>query len=296
MQKLVCDLCGGKLVMQESGVGTCRYCGIEYSISALRKKIEVSGTVEITKGESEKERLLKNGQTYINFKKYREAQQVYEKITKEFPDDWRGWIGLGSVILYSREYSLTDIKNFEDNVKIALQLTENRTEIQNKVSDIYANYAKMIINDEIGFNLGDVKEAIEYNYCFDNTSFVISLTNFFNQCKQNAETLKSSLTYKHKISAYQLFSRQGDYLVDGYVSDIIAFSPRSVLMHSKNHSNGIYGYGDVWSCKKIEDTIKKAKEVEQPFIWQASGLCKFCGGKLSLFGNKCKSCGKDNSR
>jgi alpha-tubulin suppressor-like RCC1 family protein len=28
--------------------------------------------------------------------------------------------------------------------------------------------------------------------------------------------------------------------------------------------------------------------------WREQGLCQYCGGKLSLFGRKCKSCGKEN--
>jgi len=32
--------------------------------------------------------------------------------------------------------------------------------------------------------------------------------------------------------------------------------------------------------------------VSKEYLWQQQGLCKYCGGKLSFFGHKCKSCGK----
>jgi hypothetical protein len=34
--------------------------------------------------------------------------------------------------------------------------------------------------------------------------------------------------------------------------------------------------------------------IAQQERWQAQGLCQHCGGKLSLFGKKCKVCGKQN--
>jgi tetratricopeptide (TPR) repeat protein len=36
------------------------------------------------------------------------------------------------------------------------------------------------------------------------------------------------------------------------------------------------------------------QQAEQARIWESQGLCRYCGGKLSLFGNKCKSCGQQN--
>jgi hypothetical protein len=31
---------------------------------------------------------------------------------------------------------------------------------------------------------------------------------------------------------------------------------------------------------------------EQSDLWKLHGLCYYCGGKLSFFGNKCKYCGR----
>ena len=39
---------------------------------------------------------------------------------------------------------------------------------------------------------------------------------------------------------------------------------------------------------------EQQRHLEQQNRWQAQGLCRYCGGKLSMFGHKCKSCGKQN--
>ena len=38
MELLMCDVCGGKLVMQEGKIAKCEYCGLEYSTESLREK------------------------------------------------------------------------------------------------------------------------------------------------------------------------------------------------------------------------------------------------------------------
>lgn len=40
------------------------------------------------------ERLLQNGETYLKLDNYSSAQEVYTTVTKEYPEDYRGWWGL----------------------------------------------------------------------------------------------------------------------------------------------------------------------------------------------------------
>ena len=45
-------------------------------------------------GVSELERLLQNAETFLNLKKTDTAKELYQKITYEYPNDYRGWWGL----------------------------------------------------------------------------------------------------------------------------------------------------------------------------------------------------------
>ena len=40
--------------------------------------------------------------------------------------------------------------------------------------------------------------------------------------------------------------------------------------------------------------IARQQQEKQSLAWTQQGLCKYCGGKLSAFGKKCKACGKQN--
>ena len=47
MAALVCDLCGGKLIMGAGGVATCDSCGMEHSAGRMKEKVqEVKGVVQ----------------------------------------------------------------------------------------------------------------------------------------------------------------------------------------------------------------------------------------------------------
>ena len=48
MAALVCDLCGGKLIMGAGGVATCDSCGMEYSPERMKEKVqEIKGVVRV---------------------------------------------------------------------------------------------------------------------------------------------------------------------------------------------------------------------------------------------------------
>ena len=39
MAALVCDLCGGKLMMGAGGIATCDSCGMEHSADRMKEKV-----------------------------------------------------------------------------------------------------------------------------------------------------------------------------------------------------------------------------------------------------------------
>ena len=53
MNKLVCDICGGKITIREGGEqGICEYCGANYSLGRIREivngiKVSQTGSAEV---------------------------------------------------------------------------------------------------------------------------------------------------------------------------------------------------------------------------------------------------------
>ena len=79
MKPLKCDMCNGELVMDESGeFATCLYCGMKYTKETIKGRLQ--GVVEITTGEAEKERLLKNAKSFAVLKKINEAEEAFKKV------------------------------------------------------------------------------------------------------------------------------------------------------------------------------------------------------------------------
>ena len=92
MQKLQCELCGSvDIVRGDDGFFHCEHCGCKYTLEQAKALL---GTVETTIGTAELERLLKNAKTQYDIGEFSEAENTYTQVTKQFPDDYRGWLGL----------------------------------------------------------------------------------------------------------------------------------------------------------------------------------------------------------
>ncbi len=111
VKKLVCDICGGKLVMQSGGVAKCDSCGMEYTKERIQEKVQeikgtvkIEGPVETVKGDAEKERLIKTAQECFRKGAVDEAYKMFRKISTDYPNEWRAWMG----IIYSESMYLTD--------------------------------------------------------------------------------------------------------------------------------------------------------------------------------------------
>ena len=146
MKPLRCDFCGGQLVMDNSReFAVCEYCGTKYmketiqdKIQEIRGQVSITGAVETVTGEAEKERILKNAETYIRIKEYDKAIQAYKQVIKQFPEDHRGWWGLYTTPIYC--YFATGI--FEEAEPNALRNTYNLCKDRSVLSGFYEEIIK----------------------------------------------------------------------------------------------------------------------------------------------------------
>lgn len=99
-----CTSCGANLqVDSEVKTAICEFCGATYIVE------EAIGLAN-----AEKNRLLNNAKTFEKFEDYDKAEEIYTKITSEYPDEYRGWLGLAELLtnffenpdLSSEEYEL----------------------------------------------------------------------------------------------------------------------------------------------------------------------------------------------
>lgn len=126
MEALVCDLCGGKLVMGAGGIATCESCGMEYTTERMQEKVqEIKGKVEVTgkvkidgsveiEGVASYDKILKNGMTYLQLKDYSSAEQMFKQLTDSYPDRSEPYQKL--IIAISHDYTAD---NWDDRHRIS---------------------------------------------------------------------------------------------------------------------------------------------------------------------------------
>ena len=83
MAALVCDICGGKLIVGAGGITVCDSCGMEYSVERMREKIqEIKGVVQIDNSNMI-ENWMKMADRAMQACNYSEAYGYYTKIADE---------------------------------------------------------------------------------------------------------------------------------------------------------------------------------------------------------------------
>lgn len=126
-----CPNCNSPLQIKEGqDFVKCEYCG---TISSAPKAIEyhqhqstsynfsgANPVVNFSNGQ-DLETLVKNADMHLKLKNYADAQSIYEKISKEYPHDYRGWWGL--ILARSENLTDTDIFIRKDSVSGYISLS-----------------------------------------------------------------------------------------------------------------------------------------------------------------------------
>lgn len=99
MAVLVCDLCGGKIVMGSGGTGVCSNCGMEYSTERLREKLSEGGAtvaapVAAPQADNSKmiENYLKMAENALSAENNEEAESYCNKIIEIDVTNYRVWL------------------------------------------------------------------------------------------------------------------------------------------------------------------------------------------------------------
>lgn len=95
MAALVCDLCGGKLMMGTGGIAVCDSCGMEHSADRMKEKVqEVRGIVQ-TDSSHLVANYLEMASNAIDAGNNTEAESYCNKIIEVDPTNFRAWMFKG---------------------------------------------------------------------------------------------------------------------------------------------------------------------------------------------------------
>ena len=91
MAALICDLCGGKLVMGAGGIATCDSCGMEHSADRMKEKVqEIKGTVRVDSTHMI-ENYLEMANAAFDAGNNAEAESYCNKIIEIDPTNHKAW-------------------------------------------------------------------------------------------------------------------------------------------------------------------------------------------------------------
>jgi len=300
MTVLQCDICGGKLIMQSGGMSKCDACGLEYSQERLKELIQVikgsvaiEGAVETVIGEAEKERLIKNAETNVSLGEYTKAVKLFQRVTEEYPDDYRGWWGLFKVPLMALNFSESFYIN-ETHAKHAFSLSHSNSELVKEYNNLWLNYCENFISGrtretKLLYNLfgssKSGKEAISHIRCREDeiSHYLIPVIDIgFNNAQYvNDSNEKLSLFnriyYNSASERYNIIFVIGNFLI--YEDPALHGYPENLC--------------EVYLNRAF--LIDDFKNEYQKLQWRWIGLCENCGGQVKLFGRQCKSCGHRNN-
>ena len=92
MAALVCDLCGGKLVMGSGGIATCDSCGMEHSADRMKEKVqEIKGVVQVDNTHLI-DNYMRMAQNAYNSSNKVEAENYCNKIIEIEPTHQQAWL------------------------------------------------------------------------------------------------------------------------------------------------------------------------------------------------------------
>lgn len=109
----ICTQCGARLEVDPNcEAAICKYCNTPF---ITEKAINNYNTTYVTNighlhadvvhinDDSSRDSRVKSGETFLKFNDYTSAEEVFDKLTKECPYDYRGWWGLMQA--YSRNFT-----------------------------------------------------------------------------------------------------------------------------------------------------------------------------------------------
>lgn len=92
MAALVCDLCGGKLIMGAGGIAVCDSCGMEHSADRMKEKVqEIKGTVRVDNSHMV-ENYLEMAQSAKDAGNHAEAESYCNKVIEIEPTNYKAWM------------------------------------------------------------------------------------------------------------------------------------------------------------------------------------------------------------
>lgn len=183
MAALVCDLCGGKLVMGAGGIAVCDSCGMEHSADRMKEKVqEIKGTVRVDNTHMI-ENYLEMANNAYDADNNAEAESYCNKIIEIDPTNYKAWFLKGKAAGW--QSTLQNSRVSESVSAFAKAITnapeEEKEELTEQAKEQVINLSKAMISlrGQRFAKWPDQEEAT--GFTSDITSILNTLVQFISQ-------------------------------------------------------------------------------------------------------------------
>jgi len=114
--------------------------GIKKVMESQKEKSVAKTNIEIVPNTS-LERLIQNSETYLKLDNHTDAQEVFTRVTKEYPEDYRGWWGL----IICKTKGLSVLSDDYDSLKIWLKYVKKLADLETykSIEEEYVKYLRI---------------------------------------------------------------------------------------------------------------------------------------------------------
>lgn len=146
MNPLVCDICGGKLVMGTGGIAICNNCGMEYSIGRIKEKVqEITGTVYIDNSNMV-DNWMRMGLSATQAGNHKEAYEYFTKVVEVDPENWRAIYEKGKAAAWQSTLDNLRIAEMHQGILMALEIIKRSDLSEKDLIGIKNEFAVALFN------------------------------------------------------------------------------------------------------------------------------------------------------
>ena len=146
MAALVCDICGGKLVMGSGGIAVCDSCGMEHSPDRMKEKIqEVKGVVRVDNSHMV-DNWMKMGSAAAEAGNNKEAYEYFTKVIEVDPSNWRAIYEKGKAGAWQSTLGNLRISELYQGIKMAMEIIANLDVNEEELISIKNEFAVALFN------------------------------------------------------------------------------------------------------------------------------------------------------
>ena len=146
MSALVCDICGGKLVIGSGGIAICDSCGMEHSPDRMKEKVqEIKGTVQVDNSHMI-DSWMKMGKSASEAGNHKEAYDYFTKVVELDPQNWRAIFEKGKAGAWQSTLANLRTAEIYQGITMALEIVNSLDMPSDEVIGIKNEFAVALFN------------------------------------------------------------------------------------------------------------------------------------------------------